>query len=412
MTPRPVSVVVVSRDRPDALKRCLTGLSQQLYPNFEIVVVADPLGFDATADLAFSGHLKTCAFDAASISAARNAGIAAAAGEVVAFIDDDAVAEPTWLTHLIAPFDQPQVAAAGGFVLGRNGISYQWKARSVDGLGDTADLDVHATLPTVLTPAEGRAIKTEGTNMAVRREVLAEMGGFDPAFRFYLDETDLNLRLARIGHATAIVPRALVHHGFLPSTRRAADRTATDLFEIGASFAVFLRKHAPQEAHAAALADFAGHQKRRAIGAMVSGRLDPGRVRGVMKSLARGLDEGRSRTFHTLPPLVRAADGFRAFPGRAGAKSDVFAGRPTSHKARMDAARAHVEAGGIATVLTLSPTALYHHVRYSDDGIWVQRGGVFGRAERHQPLFRLTGFAKRRRTEVARVADVRNLNDM
>ncbi|WP_372887787.1 glycosyltransferase family 2 protein, partial [Shimia sp.] len=127
MSQSPVSVVIVSRGRPQALARCLTGLSQQTHPSFETIVVADPSGCAAVNDGAFSGLVKLVAFDEANISAARNLGIARAAGELVAFIDDDAVPEPTWLAHLVAPFDSdPEVMAAGGFVRGRNGISFQW----------------------------------------------------------------------------------------------------------------------------------------------------------------------------------------------------------------------------------------------------------------------------------------------
>jgi GT2 family glycosyltransferase len=61
--------------------------------------------------------------------------------------------------------------------------------------------------------AAGFVVKTEGTNCAFRRDVLAGLGGFDPAFRYFLDETDVNLRLAEAGARTVIVPRALVHHG-------------------------------------------------------------------------------------------------------------------------------------------------------------------------------------------------------
>ena len=94
-----VSVVVVSRHRPAALSLCLTALTLQDHPGFEIVLVADPGSVGVRPDL----PIKRVRFDAANISAARNAGVMAAAGEVVAFIDDDAVAEPTWLSRLTAP---------------------------------------------------------------------------------------------------------------------------------------------------------------------------------------------------------------------------------------------------------------------------------------------------------------------
>ena len=206
----PVSVVVVSRDRPDALRRCVTGLGQLRYPDFEIVVVADAAGLAAVKKLPIASHLKTVRFDLANISEARNLGISHAAGDIVTFIDDDAVPEPSWLRYLIAPFERPQVAAAGGFVRGRNGISYQWEGRSVDVTGATEPLQLTRDRVTVLAPKGARATKTEGTNMAVRRDVLLELDGFDPGFAFFLDETDLNLRLARAGLATALVPMAEV----------------------------------------------------------------------------------------------------------------------------------------------------------------------------------------------------------
>jgi glycosyltransferase involved in cell wall biosynthesis len=82
-------VVVVSRDRPEALKRCLLGLSQLQYEPFEIVVVADEKGVAAARQLPFHDHLKLKVFERPNISAARNLGLTHAAGEVVAFIDDD-----------------------------------------------------------------------------------------------------------------------------------------------------------------------------------------------------------------------------------------------------------------------------------------------------------------------------------
>ena len=126
----PVSVVVVSHGRPDALARCLTSLTQLSYPAFEIVVVADKAGLDRLDRIAtLFRRIKRQRFDSANISHARNLGIAQAAGEVVAFIDDDAVAEPLWLHHLAAVFEDERVMSAGGTVLGRNGISVQWGGR-------------------------------------------------------------------------------------------------------------------------------------------------------------------------------------------------------------------------------------------------------------------------------------------
>ena len=140
MASLPVSVIVVSRGRGDSLLRTLTGLTRLFHDSYEIVVVTDSEGQEAVRRLRLTEEIKVVPFADPNISAARNAGIGVAAGEIVAFIDDDAVPEPTWLTHLTAPFADPQVAVAGGFVIGRNGISFQWKAHSVDRAGVSTPL--------------------------------------------------------------------------------------------------------------------------------------------------------------------------------------------------------------------------------------------------------------------------------
>ena len=138
-------------------------------------LVADSDGLSAVRELPFFDDLKIIEFNEANKSAARNHEIAEAAGEIVAFIDDDLVAEPTWFNHLTAVFRDPDAAAA---------------------------LEVAEDQISVLTSSNGRAIKTEGTNMALRRDVIVLMGGFDPAFRFYLDETDVNFWLMYPCHRT------------------------------------------------------------------------------------------------------------------------------------------------------------------------------------------------------------------
>ena len=171
MTAPTVSVVIVSHGRPASLGICLTGVGQIDYPNFEIVIVADQSRIDAVNAHALGDQVKLVLFDEMNISAARNAGVAAAAGEIITFIDDDAIPEPTWLTHLIAPFADESVAVAGRYVIGRNGISFQWKARTVSPDAHTEDLILDYDRQQVFEGSRTRAIKTEGTNMAVRRDV-------------------------------------------------------------------------------------------------------------------------------------------------------------------------------------------------------------------------------------------------
>ena len=405
MSNLPVSVVIVSRGRPDALKRCLTGVAQLQYDPFEVVVVADPAGLAAAGAMPFAEALKLEAFDEANISAARNLGVVHAAGELVAFIDDDAVPEPLWLKHL-AHAAESGVAALGGFVRGRNGISFQWRAQSLDGGGLPEPLEVHPERPTVLHPPKGRAVKTEGTNMAVRREVLVALGGFDPAFRYFLDETDLNMRLARAGHGTAIVPLAEVHHGFEANAVRSAARVPRDLFEIGASWAVFQRKHMGRHAHAGHWAARRAEQRRRLVEHMVRGNLEPGQIAPMLLRLDLGYEEGQSRRLGEPGLPAHPAAPFKRFPSRA-RKPGAVVGRSLGLRGLRAQAAERVAAGELVTLICLSPTALYHRVRFTEAGVWEHRGGVFGRAERDGPLFRLSTLGRRARAELARVAPQR-----
>lgn len=79
--------------------------------------------------------------------------------------------------------------------------------------------------------------------------------------------------------------------------------------------------------------------------------------------------------------------------------------------AAIEAAAARVAQGSIETVLVLSFTALYHRVFFDPRGVWVQRGGLFGRANRDAPLFRLTTLSRRSKRERARIAALRGLDD-
>ncbi len=397
-----VSVIVVSRHRAAALLRCVQGLLQQDHQGFEVIVVADPEALAAVAALGLA--IRLVGFDAANISAARNAGLAQAAGAVVAFMDDDAVAEPTWLSRLVAPFGDARVAASTGFVIGRNGISFQWQATEVDCRGEDHPLPVPEGV-SLHAGTAARAVKTQGTNCAFRSAALRQVGGFDPAYRFYLDEADVNLRLAALG-VTAVVPGAQVHHGYEASDRRRADRVPLSLYEIAASTAVFLRRHAPEGPDYAGLVALQTREAARVEAHLAAGRIDRAAADRLMAGLAEGWSDGLDRALPPLAALVSAGVAFMALPGTGPRRGRVIAGRVWQRAQLMARARMALAGGAVVTVICLAPSPRAHRMAFQD-GIWLQEGGLFGWSTRSGPRLRLTSFARRVAEETGRIAPVR-----
>lgn len=402
VNPITLSVIVVSRGRPAELALCLRALTQQDHPQIEVIVVADPGGLAAAAPFA----VKPIAFDEANISAARNAGLAQAAGDVVAFIDDDAVAEPSWAGRLAAPLADPQVVAATGYTRGRNGISWQWMASGVDATG--FDHPLPPVRETVLHPGQShRAVKPVGTNCAFRRAALLQVGGFDPAYRFYLEDADIGLRLAALGK-TAVVPGAVVHHAFAASDRRRADRVPTDLHQIGASARVFLRRHADPAQWPVAMERLRAEQAARLRRLQAAGQIDTAEVARLSATLEAGLAEGAVRDLPALLPLNQTAPTpFRPLPGTGPRPGRVIAGRIwQAGRLRRTAAEA-AGRGEIVTLFLFGPSPRKHRHRYRAEGFWEQSGGLFGPSNRDQPRLSWWRLDRRVAFECARIGDVR-----
>ena len=408
-----VSLVIASRDRPEHLRLCLKAVSRLAYPSFEIVVVSDPAGLDAVAAAGLTNRIKTVEFDEPNLSKARNLGIAQSAGQIVAFIDDDAVPEPGWLANLAAAFAMPGVAAATGFVRGRDGISYQAQGQTIDCYATVAPLDVPTTGPLVMAGAATRAISTIGTNCAFRRDVFCDHGMFDPLFRYFLDESDLNMRLAKAGQRTAIVPSAEVHHLMAASPRRAENLVPVSLHDIGFSTGIFLRKHAPDTGRDAARQAALTRQKHRLERCFARGDIAQADIARLLATMQDGLNQAAAAP---LPPVPRAGPVTTPFLGFAAAnprpRHHVIAGlRPRGAYRRKRAADL-ARAGDTVSLFEFSLTARAHRVRFHPDGYWEQTGGLFGRSGRGDVRFRMTTLARRVARECHRVAPARNLTEL
>lgn len=245
MSERSVSVIICTYNRASSLIQTLDTLEHLSYHNFEVIVVEGPCTDNTSAVLdGYLGRIKVVRNAAANLSISRNLGIAAAASEIVAFLDDDALSDPDWLSALVDAFDDPEVAATGGPVYDHTGYSYQAYYNLANRWGDATIEMVPRRLDYLDRPDTWTFPYTIGTNSLFRQETIVGLGGFDENFAFYLDETDLCLRIIDRGFRVLPQSRGAIHHRFLPSTIRNDDRITVDRYNVILSKAYFSLRHA------------------------------------------------------------------------------------------------------------------------------------------------------------------------
>jgi GT2 family glycosyltransferase len=195
-----ISVVVCSYNGARTITQCLDSLGKLVYPNYEVIVVNDG-STDATPEIASRYPVRLTSTPNRGLSAARNTGMEMATGEIVAYIDDDAYADPYWLTYLAATFLTTDHVGVGGPNLppADDGELALAVAASPGG-------PVHVLL------SDSEAEHLPGCNMAFRKSALQAIGGFDRRFRTAGDDVDVCWRLRDPGWTLGFCAAALVWH--------------------------------------------------------------------------------------------------------------------------------------------------------------------------------------------------------
>ena len=221
-----VSIVINTCNRAVSLSRTLEALTWLDHDDFEVVVVDGP-STDGTPEVleAWSDRIKIGRCEHLNLAESRNIGIALAAGELVAFIDDDAYPDPSWLRPLIDGYNHSEVAGVGGPVYDHTGVGLQTRYNLCTRLSDArASHDVLNPSDYLSTPNSDLILYLIGTNSTYRRERLVEIGGFDEEFEYYLDDTEVCTRLADRGYSVRVVDDGFVYHKFLESHIRTPRR--------------------------------------------------------------------------------------------------------------------------------------------------------------------------------------------
>jgi GT2 family glycosyltransferase len=195
-----ISIIVCSHNGRRTIGECCQELHKLDYPDMEVIIVDDG-STDGTYQVVSRNGFQVIRTPNVGLSAARNLGLAAASGEIVAYIDDDAYPDPHWLKYLAATFLTTDCAGVGGPNI------------SPSGDGQTAACVANAPGgPLHVLVSDRQAEHLPGCNMAFRRHHLLAIGGFDPRFRTAGDDVDVCWRIQETAGWLAFSPGAMVWH--------------------------------------------------------------------------------------------------------------------------------------------------------------------------------------------------------
>jgi hypothetical protein len=212
-----ISVVIVNLNGRALLEDCLAGLEQQDYPaeSIQIILVDNGSGDDSVAFVRQQyPHVQVVEAGCnLGFTGGNNLGARQATGDYLAFINNDARADPGWLRASVTALQgQSEWVCAASKLLNQDGSAYDYVGTALNLYGRAFQVDEN--LP--VTP--GRHDETHavfapcGGAMLIRRDIFWQVGGFDEDYIAYYEDVDLGWRLWLYGYQVLFVPQAVVYH--------------------------------------------------------------------------------------------------------------------------------------------------------------------------------------------------------
>lgn len=200
------TVVVAARNAQASIAACLSSLAALDYPSYDVVVVDDGSS-DDTVRLARAAGVTVLAGDGRGAGIARNRGIDAARGDVVAFTDADCTVSPPWLRRLVVGLRQPGVAGCGSR---QQNVFPHDPGQAVQAFDAFFRVASVVSAYTRTDEAARRVDHVASCNSAYWKRALVEVGGF--ADMWPGEDVDLDYRLRQKGYGCYYVPDAPVRH--------------------------------------------------------------------------------------------------------------------------------------------------------------------------------------------------------
>ncbi len=207
-------MVIATYNRCEDLRECLHSIFDMPIQPYEVIVV-DSNSHDATRKLEVLFPIKFASIKERNRQRARNLGISLARGDIVAFLDDDVVVCEEWLDAIAKPYVEENVGGVGGRVLPYGASGSYVKTRTLN-VGRVFDNGL--VLGNFDTPSQGLVEVDSfiGCNMSFKRDLLLDVNGFDENFigTGYRDDTDLCVRVSKLGYRLLYNSDATVRHKF------------------------------------------------------------------------------------------------------------------------------------------------------------------------------------------------------
>ncbi len=251
-----VSVIVLNLNGEKILRKCLDHLLNQTYPNFEIIVVDNGSTDGSLAVL--EKYLGTGKLSVVrcrknlGVPGGRNLGLLHARGQIIAFMDNDGSADRRWLEEVVRTLESDEgIGAVAPLVFfARKKIVLNGAGATINFQGYGADFCFNA--PYEFARFSREVLYSMAIGMAIRKSVMDQCGPLDPLPIKWYEDTELGIRLWKLGFRVVVTPNAWVDHDighsdqFLPDKiylcEKARIRTALKYYPLGRLLAWLLRE--------------------------------------------------------------------------------------------------------------------------------------------------------------------------
>jgi glycosyltransferase involved in cell wall biosynthesis len=210
-----VTILVCTRNRPQQLSRCLTSISSLNYNKYDLIIVDNGSERITVPELNYPRRTRFFSYPIPGLSGARNAVLPFITGDLLALLDDDAVAQPDWLIHAATPFENSRVGCVAGRIIPLE-VKTEWHQKILENpyipnWDEPREFDAKSFNP--FTSQIGT-----GSNLVIRSSVFEAiqfpefLGPGTPSFA--ADEHYLFYKLAQSGWILKYEPSAVVRHEY------------------------------------------------------------------------------------------------------------------------------------------------------------------------------------------------------